>query len=254
MVDVSLRDKVKVGAGVDAPRLRPRRRTPQLLLRPAAIAVATIAVAATLVIGGRAAIDSWHENVVLSGLATDPTPVELTIAAERLSIPANMIRSAKTRRGGAVERVELALHWPTLQGYTDALAEAFRDAAPDTPIVYLTIAPRDMPLDSTDRLEAVYARFFVGKAEPGPGGLVGRRLAGESGYGGEMVYFAPSDSRPFVARCPVEATAEMPATCLRDVNLGRGLSLTYRFDRSLLGDWRDLDSGLGRLSARFLAR
>ena len=253
MVDVSLRDKVKVGGRLDAPRLRPRVRTPQVLLRPTAIAVATVVVAVALVIGIRAAIDGWNENAVLSGASPDPTPVDLVIAAERLSIPANMIRSARARRGGAVERVDLALHWPSLAGYSLALADVFRDASPEAPVIYAAIVPREMPVDSTGRLETVYARFFVGKASPGPNGLVGRELGEESGYGGEIVYFAPSEARPFVARCLADTVTDVPATCLRDVNLGQGLSLNYRFNRSLLGDWADLDAGIRRLAARFLA-
>ena len=253
MVDVSLRDKVKAGGSADAPRLRPRVRTPRVLLRPTAIAVATVVVAVALVIGIRAAIDGWNENAVLSGASPDPTPVELVIAAERLSIPANMIRSARARRGGAVERVDLALHWPTLAGFSDALAGVFRDASPEAPVIYAAIVPREMPVDSTGRLETVYARFFVGKASPGPNGLVGRELGEESGYGGEIVYFAPSEARPFVARCLADTVTDVPATCLRDVNLGQGLSLNYRFNRSLLGDWADLDAGIRRLAARFLA-
>jgi hypothetical protein len=217
------------------------------------IAAATIAVAVALVVGLRSALDAWNDNVVLSGRGADPTPVVLSVGSESLSVPANMIRSAKARQGGAVERIELAVHWPTLTGYSETLADAFGDSAGTAPIVYLTIMPREMPVDSTGRLETVYARFFVGKAEPGPNGLVGRQLAEDSGYGGEVVYFAPAEARPFVARCLVAAGPDVPATCLRDLNIGRGLSLHYRFNIRLLDDWAALDASMHKLAAGFLA-
>jgi hypothetical protein len=164
-----------------------------------------------------------------------------------------MIRSGRTRRGGAVERIELALHWPTMSGYTAELAEDFRQGPPVAPIIYATIAPRETPVDSTGRLDTVYARFFEGTAVAGPQGLVGRRLSADSGYGGEIVYFDPANRTPFVARCPAEVSPDMATTCLRDIAVAGDLSLLYRFDRSLLGDWRIIDDAVRRLAAGFVA-
>jgi hypothetical protein len=201
----------------------------------------------------KVALQAYEGHLALTGLSDDPTPVKLVIGSEQLAIPANMLRLAKTRQGGPVERADLALHWPTLQGYSPALADSFKLGTPSAPIVYVTISLRDSALDSTARLDQVYARFFVDKPLPGPNGLVGRRLGRDSGYEGEIVYFAPSEPRPFVARCSDEANAEVPSTCLRDVNFGHGLSVLYRFNRNILGDWRTLDAGVQGLADGFLA-
>jgi hypothetical protein len=217
------------------------------------IATVMVAVAVVLVVGARTAIDAWQDDAVRSAPTADPTPIELAIGDERLAIPANMIRSSKVRRGGKVERIDLAVHWPSMSGYTDELADAFRDGAPSAPIVYATLSLRDGPVDSTGRLDTVYARFFEGTAVAGPSGLVGRQLSRESGYSGEIVFFDPGSRTPFVARCPVEALPDMPATCLRDINVGRNLSLLYRFDRGLMGDWRDLDEAMRSLASGILA-
>ena len=69
-----------------------------------------------------------------------------------------------------------------------------------------------------------------------------------------IVYFEPGGVAPFVARCLAKATPEVPATCIRDVNIGRGLSMLYRFDRVYLGDWQDLDAGCSELGSRFFRR
>jgi hypothetical protein len=243
MVDVSLRHK---------PRRIGARLPSNIWSRPLVLIGAAIVLPVALGLLFWAAITGYRESLALTGLTSDPTPVELAIGTERLAIPANMIRYARTRRGGPVERADLALLWPGLEGYSDLLAESFKDSSPSAPIVYATVAARDSPLDSTARLDSVYARFFVGKALPGPSGLVGRQLDAGSGYEGEVVYFAPADPRPFVARCLAESTPDVPPTCLRDVNFGRSLSLLYRFNRDLLGDWRALDTGVQKLAARFL--
>ena len=221
--------------------------------RPLVLVVAGILL--VVAIGGlvSALIDAYHDAMVATDLTADATPVKLAIGADLLVIPANMLRSGRTRNGGPVERADIALYWPTFAGYTEATADIFTDGGPTAPIVYATIAARDQPLDATGRLDEVYARFFVDKPLPGPSGLVGRRLNADSGYGGEIVYFMPSEPRPFVARCLAEATAEVPATCIRDVNFGRGLSVLYRFNGDLLTDWRALDAGMQKLVAGFLA-
>jgi hypothetical protein len=175
--------------------------------------------------------------------------VTLLVAGESVAIPANMLRFADQRRGGAVEHADLVLHWPTLEGYSEALAADFMDGSPAAPIVYATLARRDTPLDAAERLEAVYRRFFVGEPLPAPTGLTARRLDGDSGFVGEIVYYGPEENGPFVARCLAQSTPEVPATCLRDIPVGRTLSLLYRFNRDLIGDWRALDTGMAAVAA-----
>jgi hypothetical protein len=259
MVDVSLRHKriTQPGpqrAATGTPAASPIRagaRTPGVLSRPIPIAAAAITVVLVLLFGLWWAVGAWQDSTLDASFTSETTPVDVRIGNERLAIPANMIRSARVRRGGETERLELAIHWPTLGGYSEDRADDFRADTASAPIVYLTIGPREMAADSTGRLADVYATFFTGPASPGPNGLVGRKLSADSGYGGEIVYFAPAEAQPFVARC-LDLTADMPATCLRDINFGGNLSLLYRFDRSLLSDWQALDAGIRGLASRFL--
>jgi len=217
------------------------------------IAVGLLAV--VLVVGAGAAIwgvvRHYHDSVALAGRTMATTPVELTIADTPLSIPANMIRTARQRQGGAMERVDLIVNWPDLEGYSEQNAEDFRSGSPLAPLIYISISAADSPLDSTDRLDSVYSRFFSGEPVAGPSGLIGRSLAKDSGYGGEQVFYEPGENRPYVARCIAKATPEVPATCLRDVRIAPGLSMLYRFDRFYLGDWQEMDTRLRELAAGF---
>jgi hypothetical protein len=200
------------------------------------------------------AIQDYHDRIALKGLDGKPAPVSVVVGDEELVIPANLIRFKVARRGGHMDSVDLLLHWPSLDGFTEEHAADFRDASPTAPLVYATIGFRDTALDSSARLAAIYRPFFVGPTLDGPTGLVGQALDPESGYGGEIVYFEPRGAEPYVVRCLAEETEEIPATCLREVNIGQGLSMLYRFNRAYLGDWRTMDDRLRRLVNQFFRK
>ena len=223
-------------------------------IRPgAALAIAVLALVA-VAIGINAWIENYRDRIALKGYDGKPSPVAFTVAGEALTIPANMIRFRAERRGGAVDQIDLLVHWPSLEGFSEGFAEVLKDTSPDAPLVFVTISPRATDLDATARLASVYGQFFEGPAIPAPAGLVGRSLTADSGYRGEVVYYSPEDALPFVARCLAEATPEIPATCLRDVNVGTGLSMLYRFNKAHLGEWRAMDGMLRHLVEGFLAK
>lgn len=253
MVDVSLRHKSRPAdetrtSAVHA-RAAPERATGYHSLAPW-IFIGVVALA--LVAGALVYFRGLQQGAL--DLVTDTTPVSLEVAGHRFEVPANMLRSGALRRGGRADTIDLALHWPDLAGYSDATANDFASGDPRAPIVYVTISKQLAPLDATARLDTVYARFFTGKAVAGAAGLVGRTLSPDSGFEGEVIYFFPSAPQPFVARCPATATAEVPATCLRDINIGTDLTILFRFDRNLLAQWQLLEAGIRRLATEVAAR
>jgi hypothetical protein len=222
-------------------------------LRPIGLGLLAIVVVIAAGVAIWKVVRHYHDSVALAGRTTDTTPVRITIVGNALAIPANMIRTGRQRRGGVMERVDLLLDWPGLKGYSTEDAEPFRSGSPIAPLLYISILPADSSLDSSGRLESVYARFFTGTARAGPSGLVGRSLSDDSGYRGEEIFYEPGADRPYVARCVAKATPEVPATCMRDVLIAPRLSLLYRFDRFYLGDWQAMDVGLRGLAATLLA-
>ena len=196
------------------------------------------------------AINRHHDRIALKGLDGKPSPVAVTIGSEALVIPANLIRFPTDRRGGLVTAVDLLILWPSLDGFSEERAKEFRDGSPLAPLVYVTITEAETPLDSTTRLADIYSLYFTGAAVAGPG-LVGRHMDSGSAYRGEIVYFEPHAAEPYVVRCLAEETEEIPATCIREVNIGHGLTMLYRFNRAWLGDWPTMDDRLGRLVSQF---
>ena len=198
------------------------------------------------------AINRHHDRIALKGLDGKPSPIALTVGTQRLVIPANLIRFPTDRRGGLVTAVDLLVLWPSLDGFSEERSRDFRDSAPDAPLIYVTITEAETDLDSTTRLNGLYERYFTGAAIPGPEHLVGPTMSPNSAYRGEIVYYEPHSATPYVARCLAGATEEIPATCLREVNIGHGLTMLYRFNRAWLADWRTMDDRLRRVVGQFL--
>lgn len=223
-------------------------------LRPALAGCVALVLLGGLAYGVNTAIERYHDRMALRGLNGKPKPVQLTVAGEPMTIPANMIRFREERRGGAVEKVDLLFHWPSLDGFSAERSEEFRSSDESAPLVFVTISARETRLDSSTRLDSIYRGFFEGPETEGPAGLYGRSLGAESGYGDETVFYTKHYTPPFVTRCVDEGTPEIPATCIRDVNIGQGLSMLYRFNKKFLGDWRTLDDRLLRLTAQFFRK
>jgi len=254
VVDVSLRDKagsVAAPAG-SAPAPRPAHRP---FFRKATVILGVLAIAALALVayGVQWAIEDYRDGIALKGLDGKPSPIALVVAGVPMTIPANMIRFRSERRGGAVDKADLVLHWPTLQGLSDGNTDDFKDPTATAPLIFATISARETTLDASARLDAIYSRFFAGPEIAGAGGLVGRTMADDSPYKGEIVYAAPHGGFPFVARCMAVETPDIPATCIRDIDIGRGLTMLYRFNRAFLGDWKAIDSGMEALAAGFVA-
>jgi hypothetical protein len=205
-----------------------------------AIAGAVLIIAALFLWFGET-IDRFHTRVAFDGRTMDRTPVNLFIAATGITVPANMIRFAAERQSGSTDRVDLLLHWPGLDGFSEQNAEVFRDIAPTAPLIFVTIIGRDADYGTTGWLDRIYTRYFSDDAWAGPDGLVGVRLAEDSGYAGEELFFQPDASEPFVTRCTPEGNAEMPSTCMREILIGETLIARYRFNKTLLGEWEMID-------------
>lgn len=187
-------------------------------------------------------------------------PVAISIAGETLTIPANRIRFADQRRGGALDRVDLAVLWPGLDGRTAETRAAFAgtDPAPAAPasatVLHIAIERRAVELDSAARLASVYVRFFApgepdAATAPPVDGLIVRRFVAGSPYADETLYFEPGAVHPFVARCFPRASGDARNLCLTEIALGRGLVAAIRFPPALLADWKSLATAL----AEFLA-
>ena len=207
-------------------------------------ALALIAVA--IATAGRYA----GHSIAMAGHTDDTSLAEIVIGNNVLAAPRNMIRFEQARKGGVMQRLDLYLRWPDLAGYSDAARDDFNHAGDQKNIVFVSVSEAMMSRDMSGRFAPIYSELTEPSDEAAPKGLVARRFTEKSGYANEVLFVGEMPGHaPFVVRClDGETAAQSLAPCERDIHVGQGLSLLYRFPRELLGDWKRLDQAMGRLA------
>jgi len=244
---VSDRFTAMASMATHAPHASIKRREPSRLAGLWRLAVAGIVVAGILAAANFGL--AWYSRVlILADRTTQTVPVALSVEGERFRVPANLIRFSDQRSGGPLKRLDLAVLWPSMTGYSRDDAGRFDDTSKDAPTLFVTIAPLVLDSDSTGRLAAIYAPFFSGPRRREHGlTLTGMRQG--IGYENEIIAFEAGATEPFVARCYPNGDETAADTCLREIHISGKLAVTYRFRIGLLGDWRKFDARIRALVA-----
>lgn len=185
-------------------------------------------------------------RLALGGHSTATTTHEIVLGNDVLAVPANMIRFEDARQAGVANRLDLYLRWPELEGYTEATRDDFNHVDGARKLIFVTFHKRLMSRDMSGRYEPIYAALTE-PGSKGPAGLDMRPFKATAGYLDEVLAVGPEDGTGarFVARCLTgPLAAESLAPCERDVHLGEGISVNYRFPEHLLEEWQQLDAAL----------
>lgn len=231
-------DKVQTAAGPDF-RVVDSRLMAKVFYCFMALGLLSVAIA----LGGK-----WlGQTIAMAGNTTDTTMHEIVIGNNVIAVPANTIRFADARHDGIASRLDVYLRYPQMDGYSEIASDAFNHAnGAAKSILFLNFAEQVMSRDMSGRFAPIYSKLIEKPGTPGPAGIIFYDFAEKTGYLNERLAVAQRPGEePFVARCLAEPEAEDSlAPCERDVLVGDGLSLTYRFPLELLGDWKALDSAL----------
>ena len=186
---------------------------------------------------------------------TDSSSVAtLRIGPQEFHIPGNYIPYASARKGGSRTEVKLVALLPDLEGYSVGEASAFASDAADSRVLNLTL--RAQPIyTERERLDRIYLPQVADvNGAPGPYGLTQFTFKPSSSYRDEDLFVAKSDTGPVVLRCTKPLPDSVAPTCLRDQQLVPGLALSYRFKRSHLADWADIDKSVREMIATFMRK
>jgi hypothetical protein len=203
-----------------------------------ALALLSVAIS----VGGK-----WlGRSIVLAGHTDDTTIREIVIGNNIVAAPSNAIRFERDRRDGVADRLDLYLHWPDMRGYSVALRNDFNNVGGKRNVIFLSIEEQMMSRDMSGRFVPIYRQLIEQQGRLGPSGIVLFDFTEKSGYMNEVLAVAERrGAEPFVARCLTGPSAEESlAPCERDLLVGDGLSLTYRFPVELLADWEALDQAV----------
>ncbi len=179
-----------------------------------------------------------------AGHSTDTTRKQIIIGNDVLAIPANAIRFRSQRRTGDSERVDMYFLWPEMAGYSERDAAAFNQTTVNPQLLFVTLEKRQMSQDMTGRIEPIYSKFMTGVSINAGHGLKRRALSAEGGFHQEDLWYEASSPWPFAARCNRPGESMAAPYCLRDIHVGRDLSVTYRFHLSLISDWMAIDAAI----------
>jgi hypothetical protein len=183
---------------------------------------------------------------------TDATrDIALSVGPTRFRIPANYIAMASQRRGGAADELALIATLPDLKGYTLDAAPDLAANGPDSRVIDIMLKAGAPVLPEGDRLERIYMGQAVDPAgKPGPYGLRQYAFRADSGYHDQDLFVGSSEAGTAVILCTKLAPDVVSPACLRDIPLFGDLSLSYRFKRGQLAQWRTIDAGVrGRIAA-----
>ncbi|HEV7306502.1 hypothetical protein [Ensifer sp.] len=228
--------------GIEDPELQPLI-SPRFVYRVTAIIVLIAGLTAAITFAGR-----WFgENLALAGHTASKEVFDIFIGEDHLRLPANMIRFEAQRATSIVERVDLYLTWPALEGYSDENRKLFNDIDAPESLIFLQVSQSTMSRDMSGRLEPIYTQVFEGAPISGPNGLTEHATKATSSYGGEVFFTAERPGvAPYVVRC-LKSDAQMPSTsadCQRDIHAGKDLVVLYRFSSKLLPQWRTIDEAM----------
>lgn len=197
----------------------------------------------------------WQTALEAQRPSGGDAPVILDVGGYNLAIPENTIRfpPASLRRDMTqFGRVDVVAHWPTMRGYSDALAEIFKDTSETAPFIHVSLIAESDPVTEEERYTRIYRPAFGLDRPQGPAGLSGYRLATRSGYGGEILYQAesPGPVPAFFIRCNERGSNDAPATCFRRIRLQEGLLLEYRYRIGMLPHWRQIETAVRAFVAK----
>lgn len=234
----------------DAPAPLISNRT---LFRVTAVIGLLAALTSALSVAGR-----WMGEDLALGGNTDSREIhDVVIGQDVLSLPANVIRFEDQRKSGPAEQLSIFLSWPKLEGYTRPNAAAFSDPRRSNSLIFAEFSQSVMSRDMSGRIEPIYSKLFTGAPTPGPAGLLTHTLSRKSGFGDERLLTASlADGGTYAVRCliPADPRDATSADCLRDVAVGRDMTLLYRFSSTLLPQWKEIDIAVRDYAARHLAR
>ncbi len=198
---------------------------------------------------------SFYGSLIARGSnSPSNTPHQIVVGSDVVTVPENMIRFRSQRASVELARLDLHAHWPSMNGYSETLSEAFNSTDPATPILYVALEPRDMAKDMSGRIGTIYEKFFSGPPVEAGNGLVRRAFSTESAYFSEDLYYEAGSPYPFAARCIRESDQLAGPFCIRDIHIGRDMMLTYRFHSSLLKDWMAMDRAVRETFGSMVAR
>jgi hypothetical protein len=182
-------------------------------------------------------------------VAPNAPALPITVGGVLFNVPPAAIRVAMQRRPGALERLDLAFLWPSLEPPDPKARPAPGEQAPPIDRLFVTIEPQSSALTPSDRVRTIYPRYLTETQFDGPDGLKVISFKEGSPYQSEDLFFDPAVQPGFVTRCSRPGAAGTPGMCLYERRID-GADVTVRFPSEWLTGWRAVNVAIDKLIGR----
>ncbi len=175
--------------------------------------------------------------------------IHVEYGGDEYIIPEPFVRNVERSLGGEVQRIEARLPWPYWSGDRKQI---FADALNNLDgSLFISFEKRQDNLTPEQRFARIYIRFFAGPPEKAPEGLKFYTFRSNAPYPLAELYLGNVDGRQVIIRCEPAAERSGPALCESEIPLNPTTLARYRFHRSHLTEWRDLDKMARELISTF---
>ncbi len=184
-------------------------------------------------------------------------PIHMEIGESRFVISENYTQYPRDRRDGVRDGVSLYTMFPTHEGYTARHSELFQISENDPEprdrllaggrfVVHFEVHIRRLPMSEADRVEHIYReRLADPEGDAFNDELTQYTFDPESSYADQDLFLGEEANGDVVAiLCTQRSNVVRNPNCRRTLDLPDGLRLSYRFKRTQLEQWREINDGV----------
>jgi len=205
-----------------------------------------VSLALALLAVGYVAFVLWPRWPGPDALGAPPLPI--TVAGELFNVPPAAIRLATQHHAGPQERLDLAFLWPSLSPPDPAAKPMLNEEPNALDRLFITVAPADATVPPAERINTIFRRYLADERFESPDGLTIMSFRDGTPYQGEDLYLDATAPDRFITRCTRPGAGGTPGMCLFEQRIGSA-SVTVRFPREWLSDWRGLARAIEQLIA-----
>lgn len=200
-------------------------------------------------------VDEFSGNIPSPAISEEPVSIE--IAGHMFAPSANYTVYPRARRGGQRTEVSLYALWPTMSGYSPAHRREFVENDPRSRRIDIQIFKRNAIFSETERFETLYLpQTNDQRGVRTPYQLTKftfreqRANVPTNGYADSELYVGKDARDKFIALFCFDERADIPSPdCWRTFEFNDDISVSYRFKRPYLPEWRTIDAEVYKLVA-----
>lgn len=178
--------------------------------------------------------------------------LHVSIGGQPLDIPENYTQYPKDRRDGERDKISLFTVLPDFAPFSSRREEDFMANGPKAKVIHFEIVSHPIARTESERAK-MYMDRVVSRDGTEEFGLTRYEFKDLDGFRGQDMYLFKTATGLFgMLRCMRRSEIMVAPFCVRDTELGNGLSLRYRFRRAHLEDWNAIDRGILELVETFV--